>query len=396
MIDEKRLNTIQKTSQGLAIASLILFLVLIGFSVYELRSVTKEINGAKVKRDSLNIEIQDMQVRLAGLEESFESRNKLITQVLDSNPEIAEIIPRIFLQIGHENQRVGAEEIARTLEESGFLVPGIENVGDSRVPASTQLRYFRKLEELELQDVVKLLNLLEDSLVVEVDSVFVPGHESTIRPRQYEIWLGDDFSSFHDARITELIGKFRSPERLSASKQLIELYESNKREIVARLVDSLLPDNVQDAYRVNLYIVRTLGHIRPNWEGSYDQINQIKKLRESQNYTDNKDDTFKKRVDEAIENSRISAWYTVVGTFNLDQRSNAERRVKELGEQIGNHYSIELYRTKISDSYAIVVGGPLDRSTAAELASVAKEQGWASDAFAQEDKEWSRITISQQ
>ena len=108
-------------------------------------------------------------------------------------------------------------------------------------------------------------------------------------------------SDFRRAEISELLEKFRGPERLIASNRLIELYPTEKEAVVKNLVDSLLPGRSKESYRVNIYIVFTLGRIYPNWEGTPDQIRKITELRNTSNYLT--DDTFRKRTEEAISNA---------------------------------------------------------------------------------------------
>ncbi len=90
-----------------------------------------------------------------------------------------------------------------------------------------------------------------------------------------------------------------SSERLIFSNRLIELYEDKKNVVVEALINSILEPSNSKSYRVNLYIVFTFARISGGWEGSNEQLEKIKSLRETQNY---KDDTFRKRVDEAISN----------------------------------------------------------------------------------------------
>lgn len=97
-------------------------------------------------------------------------------------------------------------------------------------------------------------------------------------------------------QIADLIAKFNGADRRKASDQLVQLYPDNKAAVIKALIDALLTDG-PDSYRVNLYIVRTLGSIQPNWEGTSEQLAKIQALKTSQNY---QDPTFKKWVDRAI------------------------------------------------------------------------------------------------
>lgn len=101
------------------------------------------------------------------------------------------------------------------------------------------------------------------------------------------------------SEIPDLISKLNGPDRLSASKRLVELYAQNKEGVVNSLINALLPPNDQRSYRVNLYVALTLGRIEPDWEGSEGQLKRVRELKDTPNYQDS---TFQGRVDEAISN----------------------------------------------------------------------------------------------
>jgi hypothetical protein len=94
--------------------------------------------------------------------------------------------PRVYVHIREEEDRSFARSLEEGLEANGFIVPGIERVG-RRAPNTSQLRYFRKFEEPEANEIVEVLR----ALGVEVKSEYIGGHErsTAIRPRHYELWL---------------------------------------------------------------------------------------------------------------------------------------------------------------------------------------------------------------
>jgi len=51
-------------------------------------------------------------------------------------------------------------------------------------------------------------------------------------------------------------------------------------------------------------------------------------------------------------------------------------------------FSVALYKTKVSQKYAVVLGTGLDRSAALTLAAEARHRQLAADAFAQQDRSW--------
>lgn len=101
--------------------------------------------------------------------------------------------------------------------------------------------------------------------------------------------------------IGELIANFKGPERLVASNQLTDLYEKNPDAVITALIANLREADDDLTYRVNLYICFTLSRIKSGWKGTEQQRDRVSKLTNSKNY---QDDTFKRRVDEAINNWR--------------------------------------------------------------------------------------------
>jgi hypothetical protein len=101
--------------------------------------------------------------------------------------------------------------------------------------------------------------------------------------------------------IGELIANFKGPDRLVASNRLTELYEKNPDAVITALIANLREADDELSYRVNLYICFTLSRITSGWKGTEQQRDRLSRLTNSKNY---QDDTFKRRVDEAINNWR--------------------------------------------------------------------------------------------
>jgi hypothetical protein len=95
---------------------------------------------------------------------------------------------------------------------------------------------------------------------------------------------------------------FKGSERKKASDMIAELGSKNLAAVVDNLIAAILltPDNW--CYRVNIYISRTLALIKPNWYGTREQYRRFFNLKQTGNYHD---ETFKKWVDQAIENYRV-------------------------------------------------------------------------------------------
>jgi hypothetical protein len=83
-------------------------------------------------------------------------------------------------------------------------------------------------------------------------------------------------------------------------------------------------------------------------------------------------------------------WFTVVASFDVEQLDYARRKRDEIARQ-QNQYPVEVYKTKISRYFAVTIGGRKTKLEAQALVRTARVNGWARDAFAQLDREWSRV-----
>lgn len=94
--------------------------------------------------------------------------------------------------------------------------------------------------------------------------------------------------------------------------------------------------------------------------------------------------------DEAI-------WFSVLASLpgDAEEQAKDEANKKQIlaRDRLGPPFDaqVELYKTKISNNYAVVIGGRMDRAGAVALAARARAGGLATDAFAQRDRTWARI-----
>lgn len=99
---------------------------------------------------------------------------------------------------------------------------------------------------------------------------------------------------------------------------------------------------------------------------------------------------------ESAKQSLIQAtteldWFAVLASYKDSELKEAQDHAKKISNQLaeqGEPYLIDIYKTRISKNYALTVGGRLSKPKALELAKLAREKGWAHDAFAQVDKSW--------
>lgn len=197
------INKLEKSSKTSLVISSLGLLLIIGALIYsfiKLSSLQNEITILDGKKNSLKTEIDSLsklkdtlQTRLtisntANLSEGIIDKEELEQNLTDTTASVA---PRIYLHIKNESQRRKAKEVGMMLQKNGYVVPGIENVGN-RSPQVTQLRYFTNSKQ-EQEDLKQILGLFNKSSVRVVEQFVRSNQRIKIRPRHYEIWFGSDF-----------------------------------------------------------------------------------------------------------------------------------------------------------------------------------------------------------
>ena len=93
---------------------------------------------------------------------------------------------------------------------------------------------------------------------------------------------------------------------------------------------------------------------------------------------------------ESAKAASPQMWFAVAGSFPITPAglAEAQARVEKLA---GALPCTEIWQTEVSRNYAVVIGGPLSQSRAAEQAAIARKMGVVMDAFAQPDRNWRRV-----
>jgi hypothetical protein len=109
-------------------------------------------------------------------------------------PESAAQIPaRVYIQIMNGGQRARANEVARKLQAEGFLVPGVENMErKGHRQAASDVRFYGDAPAAQ-QDVEHIRAVL-GGLGVKLKTIALAA-SGGVRPRHYELWLGEDFAA---------------------------------------------------------------------------------------------------------------------------------------------------------------------------------------------------------
>jgi hypothetical protein len=87
-------------------------------------------------------------------------------------------------------------------------------------------------------------------------------------------------------------------------------------------------------------------------------------------------------------------WYAVLASLPGDQletaKAEANKKLDKAREK-GLNQGVQLYKTEISNNYAVVIGGALDKASARALSAKARTVGLSRDSFPQIDKEWTHV-----
>lgn len=250
MIDTEKLDKLQRYSRTVAALGLAIFFALIALGLWSLWRVRKEIADLEEKRLELAQEVKELDAKRQELEaqnaallpaavkqqlQTMEPQNaalsqtiseiarqrpesvkkainqataeqpdkpttgqenkrieytkKAIEQLIQAAPSVAQNLTRIYLHIGDESQRPRARRIAGQLKQAGYLVPGIENVGERAMRSPTQVSYYARTDA-EKDEARKIIGLLQGwGIKAQNRPITVAS-----RPWQYEIWFGSDFN----------------------------------------------------------------------------------------------------------------------------------------------------------------------------------------------------------
>ena len=211
----RSLERIQGGLQVAAVLVLLVFVVLIVVSYFQLRRIKREIAAQQTMIATQEIKIKANDAVLADQEKKrIDAQTAMISyfqgstlaaseadpnkgvrtkQVVEDNlPQVNNIrqLPaRIYMQIAREDQRRRAAAIARELQAAGYIVPGIENVRGN-APTNSQLRYCEGDNFLpeDLDGITKALERIPFSVTRQP----LP-RCGNVRPRHYEIWLGESY-----------------------------------------------------------------------------------------------------------------------------------------------------------------------------------------------------------
>jgi hypothetical protein len=126
--------------------------------------------------------------------------SQALARVEQGNPSLAPLIQkdlkslqaRLYFHIDTESQRAAAQTLATqiaSVQGLDLVVPGIERVAWRN---RSELRFFKKTDQQEAARIVQDLRRFGAAVSVRDLSARYEGSDR-IRPRHFELWLGDDF-----------------------------------------------------------------------------------------------------------------------------------------------------------------------------------------------------------
>jgi hypothetical protein len=166
---------------------------LIAFSSYEVYVRLQLIKSQNEQIKANNATIEEQKKAIAANEEKTQGLTAAINNVTDptakqqiintiaSNPTVAATTPRVFIQIHDEEQRKKAADVAQSLKNSGFIVPGIERRPEK--VDGNQVKYFRQEDK---DAAVKVAAVIAGRGVADAKPVLAGGNAP---PGQIEIWF---------------------------------------------------------------------------------------------------------------------------------------------------------------------------------------------------------------
>ena len=191
----------------LSLSGLLIVLVSLAFSFYELNSlqekntqiernikeISQELVSKQTELQRLTVELAHKQDLLASVTLKLGTDNvaeaKKVLEAADAGS--TKTVARIFIHVRSREHLDKITQITHELKTAGFDVPKAEILVD-KGPKFTEVRFFHKTELEEATGIARILN--KELKQSDVKPKYIPGYESSklVRPRQYEIWFGPD------------------------------------------------------------------------------------------------------------------------------------------------------------------------------------------------------------
>lgn len=158
----------------------------------EHRSQQTRLDLANIEREltTRKKELADAETRLNAAKKLLASApQEQLQSLAAANPRAAQLLPRVYIHVADESQRKSARRLQSDLEEAGFLVPGIENVGRKHlsIPRLTEVR-FGDARDSRFAD--ELGKRIQRAFGIQVRTRKLSGNRYPLARGTFEIWFG--------------------------------------------------------------------------------------------------------------------------------------------------------------------------------------------------------------
>jgi hypothetical protein len=202
---EKRARFARLLSIALTIIPVLVGVLFLLFTLKQVQKAQAELRTTEDNLQQKRLEVEEKDREVAEKEKRLEFLGKAlqalppgvaeeaIKKTINSNPHISEAIavPVVYIQISNESQRAAAKEAANRLQEKGYIVPGIENVG-KKAPDKTELRSFHGTPQ-EAEDTKDITRILQDIRIAAQAKKIGAYGDTAVRARRYELWFANEY-----------------------------------------------------------------------------------------------------------------------------------------------------------------------------------------------------------
>lgn len=231
-IDEDKPNQLQKRLKIIAFSSLAVVIVLFIFLAWKAYNISEKLvvdnktlednkkriteqqeqiskneevkeqldEDIAIKKDTIKQyeEVVDLYKKIASKDVTDkvveDAPKNIVSEALEETPTAPQISsPRIYIQIREASQQKAAKELQKKLQEKGYIVPEIENVGGNPNPNSN-LRYCKGKGQQSDVKVITELIFMEKRIKLSEQQISVKGCDK-IKNTSYELWLEADFKN---------------------------------------------------------------------------------------------------------------------------------------------------------------------------------------------------------
>lgn len=141
--------------------------------------------------------------------------------------------------------------------------------------------------------------------------------------------------------------------------------------------------------KLSIDLVKDKDKIDPDVQDwAVDNLNHYSQVKMSRQFQE----SLKKGISSVDTSPVEDRWFAVVATAETQPEAESIAKGLKAREPADlKQFALFLYKTKISNSFALTVGDDGSKSEALQRARIARNSGWVPDAFAQKNRDWQLI-----